>query len=137
MRITVNGERYHVEVLSRERSSVTFRLGERSYRVAFENESLVEEQTAKAKKAKRSSSAPAVEGLSGKPIEVRAPIPGVITEILCAPGDTVSEGDTLLRLEAMKMQNSIAAPANARVEEVLIEVGDETGDGDLLVRLLS
>jgi len=49
---------------------------------------------------------------------VKAPIPGLITTVLVAPGDAVEAGQPLLYLEAMKMQNEIRAPFTGKVKAI-------------------
>lgn len=66
---------------------------------------------------------------------VRAPIPGVVSEVKVAAGAHVNKGDVLLLLEAMKMQNEILAPFDALVTEVPANQGASVQTGDVLVRL--
>ena len=66
---------------------------------------------------------------------VRAPIPGVVSEIRAAAGASVKKGDVLLMLEAMKMQNEILAPYDATVVEVPVNQGASVQTGDVLVKL--
>lgn len=66
---------------------------------------------------------------------IKAPIPGVISEIRVSPGKAVKRGDVLLLLEAMKMQNEILAPYDAVVSEVLVNQGASVQTGDPLVKL--
>jgi pyruvate carboxylase subunit B len=71
---------------------------------------------------------PAVEG--GAPIE--APMPGMIIRYEVKEGDTVEEGDVVLILEAMKMENSITAPAAGTVLSIPFKSGDSVQKGDTL-----
>jgi biotin carboxyl carrier protein len=66
---------------------------------------------------------------------VKAVMPGVVLELLVAPGDTVVEGQPLLILEAMKMQNEIGAPGPGFVAAVHVERGQAVGAGDKLLTL--
>jgi biotin carboxyl carrier protein len=66
---------------------------------------------------------------------VASPIAGVVTEVRCRPGDTLAQGDVLLIIEAMKMNNSITAPATARVKAVVVAAGDSVREGQTLVEL--
>ncbi len=70
-----------------------------------------------------------------KPLEVGAPIPGMITSIEPGNGARVSKGDKLLVLEAMKMQTTLYAPCDGLIEQILVEVGDAVDAGDLLVQM--
>ena len=66
---------------------------------------------------------------------VKAVMPGVVVQLLVKEGDTVEEGAPLLVLEAMKMQNEIAAPSSAVVQRVHVESGQAVGAGEVLVTL--
>ena len=69
------------------------------------------------------------------PLEVGAPIPGMITSVGPGNGARVAKGDKLLTLEAMKMQTTLYAPSAGVIDELLAGVGDAVDGGDLLVRL--
>jgi biotin carboxyl carrier protein len=60
-------------------------------------------------------------------------IPGVVREIAVKPGRRVSRGETLLILEAMKMQNDISAPADGTVKNVFVETGQMVTKGQALL----
>ena len=72
---------------------------------------------------------------SAKPLEVGAPIPGMITAVEFGNGGRVAKGDKLLILEAMKMQTTLYAPVDGVIDELFVQVGDAVDGGDLLVRL--
>lgn len=67
--------------------------------------------------------------------EVRAPMPGVVSEIRVRVGQAVEAGDALLILEAMKMDNEIPAPAGGTVREVRVGRGDQVAAQQVLVIL--
>lgn len=64
---------------------------------------------------------------------VKAPIPGLITRVLVAPGQPVEAGQPLVVLEAMKMENQIAAEKAGPVKEIKVKAGDTVGAGDVVV----
>ena len=66
---------------------------------------------------------------------VEAPMPGKILKISVAVGASVSSGDVLLILEAMKMENEISAPAGGTVREIRAREGDSVNTGDVLIVL--
>ena len=74
---------------------------------------------------------------SDNPLQIGAPIPGMITAVATSVGKKVAKGDKLLTLEAMKMQTTLYAPLDGVIDEVLAAVGDSVDTKDLLVRLRS
>ena len=64
--------------------------------------------------------------------ELRAPIPGVIIDILVKKGESVETGQELCILEAMKMKNSIRANHACIIDEIAIRVGDQVQHGQIL-----
>jgi biotin carboxyl carrier protein len=74
-------------------------------------------------------------GPGSGPFEVHAMIPGRVAAVAVAAGDRVTAGQTLLVVEAMKMQNELRAPRDGLVERILVGVGETIDLGDLLVVL--
>ena len=66
---------------------------------------------------------------------VHAPMPGIIVSLEVKEGDVVMEGDTVLILEAMKMENSINCPKNGVVKSIFVEKGSAVEKNKLLVEL--
>ena len=66
---------------------------------------------------------------------VKAPMPGKILSVAVSAGQAVKKGETLLILEAMKMQNEIAAPHDAVVAEVRVAANQTVSTGDDMVVL--
>lgn len=66
-------------------------------------------------------------------IEVRAPMPGLVTATPVAPGDRVEEGSPVVVVEAMKMQMEVPSPASGNVEELRVRPGQEVAGGQVLV----
>ncbi len=64
-----------------------------------------------------------------------APMPGKVVAFLVAAGERVAQGQPLAVMEAMKMEHTIAAPADGVVSELLYAVGDQVGDGAELLKL--
>lgn len=64
---------------------------------------------------------------------VLAPIPGIIVSIAVQPGDTVSFGQELCVLEAMKMKNAIRATRSGQIASILVSVGQQVKHHDILM----
>jgi len=82
------------------------------------------------------------EGYAARPkadpddiMQVGAPMPGVVSTVNVAKGQTVAVGDVLLSIEAMKMETAIYADADGVVEDLLVSTGEQIDAKDLLVRL--
>jgi biotin carboxyl carrier protein len=65
--------------------------------------------------------------------QVTAPMPGKVVRVLVAAGDAVEEGQGVVVVEAMKMQNEMKSPSSGRVAEVLAAAGDTVTSGQVLV----
>jgi biotin carboxyl carrier protein len=70
---------------------------------------------------------------SGKVNNIKAPMPGLIIDLKVKSGDTVKQGDPLLILEAMKMENIIKCPGEAVVKSVKIKKGDSVEKNQVLI----
>ena len=67
--------------------------------------------------------------------DIKAPMPGKVLSIDVSEGDQVQKGDTLLVLEAMKMENEIKAPIQGQVKTIQVELGQTIEKQTLLVEL--
>lgn len=70
---------------------------------------------------------------TGKPVV--APLPGTINEIKVKVGDKVNAGDTVVILEAMKMQNNIDAETSGTITSINVNKGDAVMEGDTLITI--
>jgi biotin carboxyl carrier protein len=66
---------------------------------------------------------------------ITSPLPGKILSIKVAAGQAVKEGDLLLTIEAMKMENEIVATIDGTVEEVMVKAEDTVQIGDSLISI--
>ena len=64
---------------------------------------------------------------------VNSPLPGVVLNVNCKEGQSVSKGECLLVLEAMKMENAIEAPCAGTVQSIKVQKGDSVLEGAALV----
>ncbi len=86
-------------------------------------------------------SAPAVPAAApGKPTvtdgtQVVSPMPGTILKVNASVGQAVKAGETLFVLEAMKMENEIAAPADGTIKQLLVSQGSSVATDDVLAVL--
>ena len=119
-----NGRSHRVLVLKedRENNTVRMRIGAHTYTVRLQDEQARMMRTLGLDKVERKVS------------ELKAPMPGLVLNVLVKPGDVVKKNDPVLVLEAMKMENVIKAPGDAVVAAVPAEKGKAVEKGQLLVR---
>ena len=67
--------------------------------------------------------------------EIRAPMPGLVLEIAITAGQEVNEGDKILILQAMKMENSVIIHTQAKIRKVVVTAGQAVEKGQVLVEL--
>lgn len=133
---TINGTKYEVAVGDIEENVVTVSVNGEDFKVELEKEPEPEKKKPVLGKpaAAAESSEPAADKASvNKNNAVKAPLPGVITDVKVAVGDEVQEGDTLVVLEAMKMANAIQAEKAGKVTAVCVKVGESVMEDDALV----
>ena len=91
-------------------------------------------------KSKRISSDGNEEGMTvmadkDNPLEIGAGIPGTILKVLVSEGDEVKEGQSLVIIEAMKMETNITASSDGVIESILCKEGQQVKSGELLIRI--
>jgi acetyl/propionyl-CoA carboxylase alpha subunit len=118
--LLVNGASYVVAVFDRDGTSVVD-VGGESYEV------LVEERTRWTIRTRGGAAG------AGRGQTLSAPLPGKITHVAVRPGEAVRAGDTLVVIEAMKMENEFKATAAGTVAEVRVTPGQAVNPGDVLV----
>lgn len=137
----VNGVDYTVEIEEIEGKTAKVTVNGKPFEVE-----LPEPVKAPSRPKKVSAPAPAApaadQGRAKKPkaavgtgTKVLAPLPGTITELKVNVGDSVKTGDTVLILEAMKMQNNIEAECDGIITSVLVSRGDTVMEGAALVTI--
>jgi glutaconyl-CoA/methylmalonyl-CoA decarboxylase subunit gamma len=131
---TIRGNSYNVRIKSFEDSIAVVEVNGSEYEVKLHQEV----KATKTPKLIRSQPPPTPQksfapaaGLK----KITAPLPGVIHKILAKEGDTVKLGDTLLILEAMKMENNILAEKPGVIKLIKIREGDSVMQGDLLMEI--
>ncbi len=131
LRITINGHAYDVTVEDLDAADASGAARPVAVPAA-------ETQAAPAPSAAPSSppsGPPAAPAAAPRAGEVRAPLPGVVNDIKVRTGQAVEAGQTLLVLEAMKMDNEVPAPRAAVVREVRVAKGEQVSADQVLVVL--
>ena len=131
--VTVNGIPFEVEMKQPVKASKqkVKLIEERRAEGSEERRVKSEESNSSSASAASTSSAPTAA--AGKPVV--APLPGTINEIKVKVGDKVNAGDTVVILEAMKMQNNIEAETSGTITSINVNKGDAVMEGDTLVTI--
>jgi len=132
----INGNQYEVEVLEIEGNMAKIEVNGTVYDVEMQREipkikTVAAAAPAQAKQVKEAKPAPV--NVSGKASEVRAPLPGVIIQVLVRPGDEVKPGQTVCTLETMKMENAIKAENGGKVTTLNITAGQSVLQDEVLM----
>ena len=128
--VTVNGIPFEVEMKQ------PVKAGKQKVKLSEERRVKSEESNSSSSATNASSATttqPAAAAASDKPVV--APLPGTINEIKVKVGDKVNAGDTVVILEAMKMQNNIEAETSGTITGINVNKGDAVMEGDTLVTI--
>lgn len=150
---TINGAQFDVTIDSIVGSKAKVEVNGIPFEVEMQGSSLVEEAlptvsteaaAAPAAPAATPAAEPAAEPAApaaaaksgpGAGAPVKAPLPGVVTKILVKEGQGVKKGETVLVLEAMKMENNITAEADGTVTGICVSAGDSVMEGTTLITI--
>ena len=136
---TINGNKYEVSVGDITDNVATVIVNGETYTVEMEKEAVPEKPKVKVVPPSVQTSQPSTPSTNTSKRNyqnaVKAPLPGVITEIPVALGDEVKAGDTVVVLEAMKMANNLEAEKGGKVTEILVQPGQSVMEGDILVAI--
>ena len=126
---TISGKEYAVTVGERKDGVTAVTVNGETYDVALIPEPVVEKKII--------VKTPATTPQSGKKDDLqdalRSPLPGTIVDIPATVGQEVKEGDTLVVLEAMKMNNNLTAERDGKVKAILISEGEAVKENTPLV----
>ena len=122
-KVTLNGRTYEVEVEAGKAMLID----------EYEAVAPASAPAAPASAPAAAPAAPAAPAVTGAGVAVNAPMPGNILKVNVQNGQAVKEGQVLVVLEAMKMENEILAPKNGTVTQVLVSKGTTVDTGAPLV----
>ena len=131
---TIQGVDYDVEINEVEGTLAKVNVNGIDFDVVLKQPISVGKQVKKVK-VEKPAAAPKAAAQAGSGRKVVAPLPGTITEVRVKVGDTVKEGETVIVLEAMKMQNNIEAEASGTITSVLVGQGETVMEGATLVTI--
>ena len=145
---TINGTQFDVTIDSINGSQAKVEVNGIPFEVTMHGSSLVEEDlptvstegaatsaAPAAAPAAEPAAAPAPKGAAGAGTPVKAPLPGVVTKVLVQNGQAVKKGETVLVLEAMKMENNINAECDGAITGICVAPGDSVKEGTTLLTI--
>ena len=135
---TIDGNKYDVAINEVGETTAKVTVNGTEYTVEWEKpveeKPVVKVQPA-AKPAATTAAAPAPAAAPVSGNAIKTPLPGVIIDVKVNVGDTVKKGDTVVVLEAMKMENNINADRDGKVVAIQVAKGDTVADGAALIVL--
>ena len=137
-RATVNGKPYEFEVLKAQPGELSLRFAGRPltlYWAADGNQKWVSLEGCTYRLQKPSTRSPRHAGEHSAEITVRAPMPAQVMQVQISPNDLVQKGQTLLLLEAMKMEIRIQAPRQGRVVRLSVSEGQSVERDQVLIEI--
>ncbi len=136
-KLKINGNDYNVDINEVEGQEMKLSVNGMSYTVAIDQEMKQQHKTVVSTPRPQVVAAPSGNVQKANPAptgsKVTTPLPGTILDVFVNVGDTVKEGQTVVLLEAMKMENNIDADTAGTVKEVKVRKGDSVLEGDVLV----
>ena len=134
---TIEGKEYEVTIAAIDENNVAdITVNGESYKVQIEKEAEPEKKKVVLGQPVEAAAddAPAATNVNTSNA-IKAPLPGTINDIKVKVGDKVNVGDTVVILEAMKMQNNIEAESAGTIASINVNKGDAVLEGDTLVTI--
>lgn len=126
---TINGNKYEVTIGEVVDNIVSLEVNGELFKVEMEKK---EEQAPQAPVV-QTIAKPAAPKAVSTTVTIKAPLPGVIREVKVNVGDSISDSQTVVILEAMKMANNIDSESKGVVKEICVQPGQTVMEGDPLV----
>jgi len=130
---TINGNKYEVVISDITDNIATLTVNGEQYTVEMEKQAEPEKPKPVVRQASESSESSTSSSGSASGTAIKAPLPGVITEICVTEGQEVAAGDTVIVLEAMKMANALQAEKSGKVSAIVVKVGQSVMEDEALV----
>ncbi len=135
----INGNEYNVAVEELEGNKASVTVNGKTYQVELDRPA----KPVVTKPVARPAAAPAAAPVAAAPAPrpsaggagIKAPLPGVVLDIKVKVGDTVTKGQTVAILEAMKMENNINADREGQVVAINVEKGQSIAEGTDIITL--
>lgn len=135
----INGNEYDVNILKMDEEEAVINVNGTEYTVNIEQ--LFKQKTPRLVRTKVVPESAPRQKLTDAPGRdlgfntVKAPLPGLILEIGIKVGDQVKAGQSVMKMEAMKMENEIQSPVGGKVVEIFVKQGESVLEGASLVKI--
>lgn len=137
--LTINNKDFQVEIKHRSEEIVAVEVNQQLYEITLTRPTpsapTASTTTSSSTHHPRPSTTQNAPQATNEEIQIPSPIPGLIVEIPCKEGDQVTQGQTLLKIEAMKMENQIKSPKPGTITQILVTQGQEVKTKQVLMRL--
>ena len=136
-KMIINGEKYDARIKKYKSDQVIVEVNGIDYEIELERTNRRKTEIIRSPKMQPTIN---VTKTSSKPIvtsvgSVLAPIPGLVLRLLVKEGDKVNVGDTVLILEAMKMESEIASTATGTINKINVKEGVSVQEGEVLIEV--
>jgi len=130
---TIDGQEYTVQIEGVEGNIASLNVNGEAFKVEMEKEAEPEKVVLGQPAAEQAEGETASAANVNTANALKAPLPGVVTEIKVAVGDEVKKGDTVVVLEAMKMANNLEAEKDGKVTAICVKQGESVLEDSPLV----
>ena len=133
----INGNEYSVDIVEIIDNKAQVEVNGKAYEVELDMTNV--KVPAAPAQPTRPAAAPRVAApapaAGGAGMQVKSPLPGTVLDVMVREGDTVTAGQHIILLEAMKMENNIEAPKAGKVTNIRVKQRDAVMEGDVLLTI--
>ncbi|MBN1387514.1 MAG: biotin/lipoyl-binding protein [Bacteroidales bacterium] len=134
-KFTISGNTYEVEIIEIEGDIAKLEVNGTPYLVEIHQEIKSVKTPTLVRPVLREPQKSIDKKIGGPKLEIKAPLPGIIMQVMVRPGDKVTKGQTLMVMEAMKMENEIKAENDGEVISVKVIQGQSVLQDEVLIEM--
>ncbi|NLR92624.1 MULTISPECIES: biotin/lipoyl-containing protein [Flammeovirga] len=131
----VNGNNYAVHITNVEGQAIELEVNGTPYTVQMEKEVKSSKTPQLVRSSAPRTAAPKAITRSAKKSNIVAPLPGTVVSLNVKEGDTVKQGDLLMTMEAMKMENNVLSETDGTIGVIKVQEGQSVLQGEVLVEM--
>ena len=136
-KMKINGEKYDAKIKKYKNDQVIVEVNGIDYEIELEHSERRKKEIVRSEKTRPTLNVvkTPVKTVTTSAGSVLAPIPGLVLRILVNEGDSVNAGDTVLILEAMKMESEIASTSTGIISKIIVKEGASVQEGEVLLEV--